>query len=105
MACIALQNCCYGEDAHAVVRRKTAAEKGAIAAVIDAMKTHEASAPMQEVGAATLRLLVHRVDELRKQAIDAGAAPEWVKPINQGGGILSFRKLGFGTSRRRNKGS
>ena len=59
---------------------------------------------MQEVGAATLRLLVHRVPELRNKAQKLGASDEWIKPIQQNNsGILSFRKFGFGTTRRKNK--
>ena len=63
---------------------------------------------MQEVGAATLRLLVHRVREMRERAIELGANPDWVKPIahGQGGGggtgrpgMMSFRGFGFSTSR------
>lgn len=103
MACIALQNCCYGEDPHATTRRERAAEEGALKTVLDAIKRHQASAPMQEVGAATLRLMVHRVHSLRDEALKLGAQPEWVKPIREGGGILSFRKVGFGTSRRKQK--
>jgi len=103
MACIALQNCCYGEDDNAVKRRRTAGEHGALEAVITAMKTHSDSAPMQEVGCATLRLVVHRVGDLRQKAIALGAEESWVKPISQGGGILSFRKgFGFSTTRRKN---
>ena len=101
MACIALQNCCYGEDPHAITRRETAAAEGAIKAVLDAIAAHPDSAPMQDVGAATLRLMVHRVNSLRDEALKLGAQPAWVKPIREGGGILSFRKLGFGTNRKK----
>ena len=101
MACIALQNCCYGEDPHAITRRETAAREGAIKAVLDAIVAHPDSAPMQDVGAATLRLMVHRVNSLRDEALKLGAQPGWVKPIREGGGILSFRKLGFGTNRKK----
>jgi len=104
MACIALQNCCYGEDKHAIVRRNAAAKEEAIKAVVSAMKAFEESAPMQEVGSATLRLIVHRVPELRVQALELGAPPEWVKPISQnsGTGMFSSRlNLGFGTTRRK----
>jgi len=104
MACIALQNCCYGEDDHAIIRRQEAAKEGGLEAVVSAVKTHYESAPMQEVGAATLRLIVHKVPELRTKAIACGAHEDWVKPISQGGGFLSFRKgFGFGTSRRKSK--
>ena len=62
------------------------------------------AAPMQEVGAATLRLLVHRVPELRTKAQKLGANEEWIKPIVQNnGGLMSFRKFGFGTTRSRKK--
>ena len=62
------------------------------------------AAPMQEVCAATLRLVVHRINELRSRAIELGVAPESVKPINQGNsGMMSFRKFGFGTTRGRKK--
>jgi len=105
MACIALQNCCYGEDPNATDRRKAASDEGAIEAVVAAMKKHQESSPMQEVGQATLRLIVHRVNELRVKALELGAQADWVKPISQGGGILSFRKVGFGTSRRKQKAS
>ena len=100
MACIALQNCCYGEDPHAITRRQAASSEGAIEAVVEAMNRHSGSAPMQEVGAATLRLIVHKVGDLREKALKAGANPEWVKPIQQksGNSLLSFRN-GFGTRR------
>jgi len=101
MGCIALQNCCYGEDPEATERRRLAADAGAIEAVVAAMKTHEAIAAAQEVGVDTLRLMVHNIPELRAKAISAGASAGWVKQIaKEGGGILSFRKIGFGTSRR-----
>jgi len=102
MACIALQNCCYGEDVHAITRRQNAAVEGALEAVVSAMKVFVASAPMQEVGAATLRLIVHRVAENRTKALELGANSDWVKPIQQGGsGMISFRKFGFSTTRRK----
>ena len=69
MGCIALQNCCYGEDAAATDRRKGAAQCGAIAAVVKAMELHEHIPAAQEVGVATLRLMVHKVPELRTQAV------------------------------------
>jgi len=104
MGCIALQNCCYGEDDLAISRRKEAAKAGAIRAVVEAMKAHSSIPAAQEVGVATLRLIVHKVPELRKQAEEDGAAPEWVKSVTkEGGGIMSFRK-GFGTSRKLHKG-
>ena len=100
MACIALQNCCYGEDPHAITRRESAAAEGGLKAVLDAIVKHSDSVAIQEVGVATLRLMVHRVTTLRDEAIKLGAQPDWVKPIREGGGILSFRKFGFGTSRK-----
>jgi len=102
MACIALQNCCYGEDDHSLTRRTTAATEGAIEAVVKAMQKHVDSPPMQEVGQATLRLIVHKLPDLRTKALSVGAQEEWVKPISQGGGgMFSFRRsFGFGTSRR-----
>lgn len=111
MACIALQNCCYGEDEHAVVRRRAAASQGALEATMAAIRQHEASSPtLMEVAVATLRLMVHRADDIRERAKELGAAPDWIKPIVQpaeggsNGGLFSFRKLGFGTSRRKTKG-
>ena len=53
---------------------------------------------------ATLRLMVHRVPRLHDEAISLGAKAEWVKPIREGGGIVSFRKFGFGTSRKKRGG-
>jgi len=103
MACIALQNCCYGEDEHALTRRQKAAQEGAIEAVVKAMQKHIDSPPMQEVGQATLRLIVHKLPDLRTKALSVGAQEEWVKPISQSsGGLFSFRRgFGFGTSRRK----
>ena len=120
MACIALQNCCYGEDEHAITRRKVAGSEGALKAVLAAMKKHTAvpaipedgeapassAGPILEVGVSTLRLIVHKVDALRAEAKELGASPEWIKPIAQqqsGNGLLSFRRLGFGTNRRKAK--
>ena len=104
MACIALQNCCYGEDPHAITRREAAGAEGALEAVIDAIRNHSQSSTIQEVGMATLRLMVHRVTNLREEAVKLGAQPEWVKPIKEGGGVMSFRKgFGFGTSRKAKK--
>ena len=61
--------------------------------------------PMREVGHATLRLLVHRVDDMRKKALEIGAPQDSIKPINTNPstGMLSFRKFGFGTNRNNNK--
>ena len=71
------------------------------AQVLTAMKQHVTIPAAQEVGVATLRLICHLVPELRQTAVDAGANPEWLKPISkvEGGIIPSFRR-GFGTSRR-----
>ena len=104
MACIALQNCCYGEDPHAITRRETCAAEGGLKTVLDAIANHAGSVTIQEVGVATLRLMVHRVPRLHDEAISLGAKAEWVKPIREGGGIVSFRKFGFGTSRKKRGG-
>ena len=107
MGCIALQNCCYGEDDQAVNRRQSAAKAGALKAVIDAMNAHHAIPAAQEVGAATLRLILHKVPTLREEAIKLGAKPEWVKPfVKETGketGMTSMRRMvatSIGTSRR-----
>jgi len=100
MGCIALQNCCYGEDSEAPQRRKRAAEDGAIKAVLAAMNSHQAIPAAQEVGIATLKLIVHKVPELRKQAVAEGAKFLGTK---ESGGVLSFRLAslgGLGTKRR-----
>ena len=60
---------------------------------------------MVDVGISTLRLMVHRVPELRTKAMEIPRVnAEWVKPIQgtQGtSGIMSFRsKFGFSTTRR-----
>ena len=39
-----------------------------------------------QVGQATLRLIVHKLPDLRTKALSVGAQEEWVKPISQGGG-------------------
>lgn len=111
MACIALQNGCFGEDALATSRRQVAIEAGALATVIELVKSHEANAAeasynFVEVGIATLRLLVHKVEGARQQAVAMGAASEWVKPIKPPKGSGSSRGAvgllrGFGTSRSR----
>ena len=63
------------------------------------MNAHQNIPAAQEVGVATLRLMVHKVAELREKAIQEGAKPEWVKPVaKESGGIMSFRR-GIGTSR------
>jgi hypothetical protein len=108
MGCIALQNCCYGEDEMAIHRRQKAADVGALKAVIDAMNAHHAIPAAQEVGAATLRLILHKVPGLREEAIKLGAKPEWVKPfVKETTGMTSFRRIaatGIGTGRRIFKG-
>jgi hypothetical protein len=108
MGCIALQNCCYGEDDMAIHRRQKAADVGALKAVIDAMNAHHAIPAAQEVGAATLRLILHKVPGLREEAIKLGAKPEWVKPfVKETTGMTSFRRIaatGIGTGRRIFKG-
>ena len=107
MGCIALQNCCDGEDDMAIHRRQSAAKAGALKAVIDAMNAHHAIPAAQEVGAATLRLILHKVPTLREEAIKLGAKPEWVKPfVKETGketGMTSMRRMvatSIGTSRR-----
>jgi hypothetical protein len=69
MGCIALQNCCYGEDERAVARRQTSAQVGAIEAVLQSMKTHSVISQAQEVGIATLKLIVHKAPDVRQKAI------------------------------------
>ena len=68
------------------------------------MNAHKTIPAAQEVGVATLRLIVHKVPELRQRALEEGALSEWVKPaVEKGnGGILSFRG-GFGTKRAKAK--
>lgn len=100
MACIAVQNCCYGEDEHAVGRRRKAAEAGAIETTVQAMRSYPDLQPAQEVGIATLRLMVHKCKENKEIALAQGVKPEDLEvPGTKSGGILSFR--GFGTQRRR----
>jgi len=81
-----------------VDRRSGAAECGAIAAVVNAMKAHKEIPAAQEIGIATLRLIVYKAPALQAQAMNEGASADWVKP--ERGGILSFRFKGFGTQRR-----
>lgn len=102
MACLVVQNLCYGDDNAALERREKAAKDGAIEAVIKVMNTH---AEVRDTCVASLRLCVDRMPALRTRATEAGAPPEGVKPITkEGGGLLSFRG-GFGTSRRKAKGN
>jgi len=100
MACLVVQNMCFGDDEHAVARRKRAGEDGAIEAVIAVLSSpkHE---HIRDTCISSMRLCVDRVPELRKRALDKGAPEEGVKPITKegGGGLLSFRIGGFGTSR------
>ena len=81
MGCIALQNCCYGEDEAAIHRRQSAANAGALKAVADAMHAHHAVPAAQELGENTLRHLLHNVPELREYAIMCGVKPEWLEPF------------------------
>ena len=81
MGCIALQNCCYGEDEAAIHRRQSAANAGALKAVADAMHAHHAIPAAQELGENTLRHLLHNVPELREYAIICGAKPKWLEPF------------------------
>ena len=100
MACIAVQNCCYGDDEHAVDRRRKAAEAGAIEATVQAMRSYPDLQPAQEVGIATLRVMVHRCKENKEIALTQGVKQEDLEVrATKSGGILSFR--GFGTQRRR----
>jgi len=103
MACLVIQNLCYGEDDKALKRRKTSNEQGAIEAVLKVIKKHETKEIMDTCVAA-MRLTVDRMPELRKKAKELGAHDDWVKPITKegGGSLLSFRG-GFGTSRRKAK--
>jgi hypothetical protein len=104
MGCMALQNCCDGEDDMAIHRRQSAADAGALKAVIGAMNAHHAIPAAQEVGVATLRLILHKVPTLREEAIKLGAKPEWLDPLVKEMRVMtSFRRMaatGFGTGRR-----
>jgi hypothetical protein len=87
MACVALQNACYGEDANALARRRAADDEGAIEAVLAVMrryKTVRAASHMQSLGQATLQLLVHELPELRIKARQLGAKAEWVTEFGGG---------------------
>lgn len=107
MGLIALQNVCYGEDEHGVVRRQGAFDAGAVQAILAAMKHHEGVVAMQEEGVKALRLICHKADWLRAKAIEVGAAADQVRPFSApasgGGGALSsrlfFGRGGSGTSR------
>jgi len=103
MACLVIQNLCYGEDDKALKRRATADEHGAIEAVLAVIKKHETKEIMDTCVAA-MRLTVDRMPKLREKAKSLGATDDWVKPITKegGGSLLSFRG-GFGTSRRKAK--
>lgn len=103
MACLVIQNLCYGEDPQAIKRRERADKDGAIEAVLAVIKVHE-SREIMDTCVAALRLAVDRMSHLREKAKGLGAHDDWVKPITKegGGSLLSFRG-GFGTSRRKAK--
>jgi len=105
MACLVVQNLCYGEDPGAITRRETAHKDGAIEAVLTVIEKHS-SREIMDTCVAALRLTVDRMPHLREIALEKGAQQEWVKPITKegGGSLLSFRG-GFGTSRRKAKAS
>jgi len=99
LACLVVQNLCYGDDKDALLRRRRADNDGAIEAVI---KMHQTHAEIRETCSSSLRLCVDRMEDLRQKARAAGAPEDCVKPISKegGGGLLSFRN-GFGTNRRK----
>lgn len=101
MACLALQSCCIGDDPRALTRRQMADGAGAIEAVLVAMREHTAAAPwFHEVGAATLRRLVHKVKTSRAKAVQLGAREAWLRQPTEDTGIVSSRSAGgSGTSR------
>ena len=100
MACLTVQNLCFGDDAAAIDRRKKAAAAGAIEAILTVMKAYP---EIRETCVASLRLCVDRVNDSRAKAIQLGAPPDSVKPITkEPGGLLSFRG-GLGTFRRKAK--
>jgi len=108
MACLVIQNVCYGDDENVLTRRQTAGDQGAIPAVLAVMRNHEAAPEMLDIGITSLRLIAEKMPALRSGAIELGAKPEWVRPIAKeagstggGGGALgSFRGI-FGTSRKK----
>ena len=104
MACIALQNCCYGEDENAVERRQKAAAAGAIETTVQAMRAYPDLPVAQEVGIATLKLMVHKCADNKAMALAQGVPEEQLEPPSSKGkgGFLSFR-TGFGTQRRKAK--
>ena len=59
----------------AIPRRKQAAAAGALRATVSMITRHEDEPAAKEVGVATLRLIVHKTPELRKQAISGARAP------------------------------
>ena len=98
MACLVVQNLCYGDDADALNRRARAGADGVINGIVTAYKRHP---EIRETCIAACRLTVDRMPDLRQQAQRLGAGDDAVKPITkEGGGFLSFRG-GFGTSRKR----
>ena len=72
MGCLALQNCCFGDDKPARRRREAAASAGAIGIVVDSMVEHESLPMAQLAGLTTLGYLVQGVPQNGKQAAIAG---------------------------------
>lgn len=97
MACLVVQNLCYGDDNKSLDRRQRAADDGAIESVLWVLNAHP---DIKDTCTSSCRLCVDRMPKLRERAVAAGAPPEAVKPITkEGGGLPSFRGLGMGTSR------
>ena len=100
MACLVVQNLCYGDDPEALSRRRHAADDGAIEAVVSVLNQHP---EIHDTCCSSLRLCVDRMPDLRQRAVNLGAPEEAVKPITkESGGLLSFR-TGWGTSRSRKR--
>ena len=103
MACLLIQNLCYGDDQLAVKRRERADKDGAIEAILNVIKEHE-TREIMDTCVAAMRLAVDRKPDLRDKAKQLGAHDEWVRPITKegsaSGGLLSFRG-GLGTFRRK----
>ena len=100
MACLVVQNLCYGDDPEALNRRRHAADDGAIEAVVSVLNQHP---EINDTCCSSLRLCVDRMPDLRQRAVNLGAPEEAVKPITkESGGLLSFR-TGWGTSRSRKR--
>jgi hypothetical protein len=106
MACLVIQNLCYGDDGAVLDRRKRAADDGAIETILNVMQRFDQAKEIYDACVASLRLTVDRLPDLRAKAVQQGAQPDWVKPVTKdsGGGLLSFRG-GLGTFRRKAKSS